>query len=555
MKIHIRWWFFLTMGLLFKLASPAMIEAAPVIAFAQSSDSRLESFSTEIIVELSEASGAMVSYSVTGGTADGEGVDYTLEAGTLTFLPGEISKTIHLNVVNDEIDEEDETIIITLSNPVNASLGVDPSHTYTIIDNDTSAVSFKTASSDIDEAGSFKTMVVQLSVPADRTVKVDYGLTGTSEGGGVDYKLDEGTLPFLAGETSKTIKVDIVDDEIDEEDETVIITLADPEVAVLGDDIEHTLTIKDNDTAVVTIAPASSSNDESETTAAFEVKMSLKSSRTVTVKYAIVGTATGGGEDYTLPGDSISFSPGETRKMMVANINDDGLYEADETIIVTLTGVVNARMGRGTSWTYWILDNDEPSETLSLFRQEINSRDEDEQRKLFVIGPKSQTVNPRGIAVDKAGNLYISDQGPSKGKKEGSILMWPTGKDNVIRIIMGLTQPGDVELSPDQKKLIIAGPKGEVFRYALGISIRITNIEAFTGSTRIHLFSDTSGEKVAKVSPDGYFHFTGLLVPEQKKEVFIDIEHKGKTKRRTVTLGQPGEPGDPYGHTVLDLEF
>jgi len=61
-------------------------------------------------------------------------VDYTLACGTLTFSPGELCKTISIAVVDDGVDEDNETIVITLSNPANAKLGAITEYTYTIID-------------------------------------------------------------------------------------------------------------------------------------------------------------------------------------------------------------------------------------------------------------------------------------------------------------------------------------------------------------------------------------------------------------------------------------
>jgi hypothetical protein len=77
-----------------------------------------------------------VDYAVTGGTATGGGVDYTLAAGTLTFAAGTTTQNITVTVVDDALDEPDETVIIALSGPSNATLGTVDEHTFTIIDND-----------------------------------------------------------------------------------------------------------------------------------------------------------------------------------------------------------------------------------------------------------------------------------------------------------------------------------------------------------------------------------------------------------------------------------
>ncbi|MCK5803627.1 MAG: right-handed parallel beta-helix repeat-containing protein, partial [Lentisphaeria bacterium] len=81
-----------------------------------------------------------VDYSVTGGTATGGGVDYTLASGTLTFVVGEpeaTPKNVTATIVNDGSWEPEETVMVTLSNPVNADLGLPFVHTLTIRDEDT----------------------------------------------------------------------------------------------------------------------------------------------------------------------------------------------------------------------------------------------------------------------------------------------------------------------------------------------------------------------------------------------------------------------------------
>ena len=92
--------------------------------------------SKSLVVLLSEASDKVVTvdYKATGGTANGGGVDYSLENGTLRFNPGETIKRIWLDIVYDDVKETDETIEVRLHNPTNARLGNVTVHTYTIHD-------------------------------------------------------------------------------------------------------------------------------------------------------------------------------------------------------------------------------------------------------------------------------------------------------------------------------------------------------------------------------------------------------------------------------------
>lgn len=77
-----------------------------------------------------------VDYAVVGGTATGGGIDYTLPAGRLVFGPGQTTAIITIPIVNDTTFEPDETIVVKLSNPVNAFLGAQTSATYVIVNDD-----------------------------------------------------------------------------------------------------------------------------------------------------------------------------------------------------------------------------------------------------------------------------------------------------------------------------------------------------------------------------------------------------------------------------------
>ena len=129
-------------------------------------------------------------------------------------------------------------MIITLSSPSNASLGDDKVHTYTITDDDDQPeMSFNVTNSSGSESISSTAITVDLSAASTNDITVNYALSGTAIGSGTDYTLADGTLTINAGETSATIIItDIIDDLSSEGNETVIITLSGPTNAVLGDD-------------------------------------------------------------------------------------------------------------------------------------------------------------------------------------------------------------------------------------------------------------------------------------------------------------------------------
>ena len=76
-----------------------------------------------------------VTYQTSDDTA-AAGSDYTAVSDTLTFAPGEISQTFSVPIIDDSLDEPDESLNLTLSDPVNATLGEQSSAVLTIIDDD-----------------------------------------------------------------------------------------------------------------------------------------------------------------------------------------------------------------------------------------------------------------------------------------------------------------------------------------------------------------------------------------------------------------------------------
>ncbi len=342
-------------------------DGTPTVAFTTTASNGLESVSSaDLEVSLSGLSGSnvTVNYTVTG-TATGGGTDYTLANGVLTITSGNLTGDITIaSIVDDLIDEPNETVVVTLSGPTNATLGTNTQHTYTITDNDgTPTVAFTTTASNGLESVSSADLEVSLSGLSGSNVTVNYTVTGTATGGGTDYTLANGVLTITSGNLTGDITIaSIVDDLIAESpDETVVVTLSGPTNATLGTNTQHTYTITDNDgTPTVAFTTTASNGLESVSSADLEVSLSGLSGSDVTVNYAVTGTATGGGTDYTLANGQLTITSGNlTGDITIASIVDDVIAESpDETVVVTLSGPTNATLGTNTEHTYTITDND-----------------------------------------------------------------------------------------------------------------------------------------------------------------------------------------------------
>jgi hypothetical protein len=368
-------------------------EAQPLVYFAGATSSGNEGTTPHTVaVSLSHASTAdvTVNYTVTGGSAGGAGVDYTLAAGTLTFLGaaggGSVSESLSIVIVNDSIYETTEDIEITLSAPVGATLSAPTIHTHSIIDNEAvPTVQFSAATSNAAENVTPHNVVVTLSGPAQMNLTVDYSVTGGSAtGGGTDYTLAAGTITFAGatggGSVSENIAIAIANDATAEGAETINLGISNPSSpAVLGGVVAHVHTINDDESPPeVTFDLASSNAAESVGTHNIQVNLTVPAAAQVTVNYAVTGGSAinnpTAGFDYTLASGTLTFAIGETTKQIPVAVVNDTTGEPAEDVVVTLSGVAggSATLSTQDDHTFTINASDAPTIQYAAATSSVN---------------------------------------------------------------------------------------------------------------------------------------------------------------------------------------
>lgn len=202
-----------------------------------------------------------VTYTTSDETATA-GEDYTAESGVVSFVPGQVSRTIEISITDDSLDDDDETFLVTLSASTGAVLAAPIVHRVTIIDNDDPPpipeVRFATATSSFGEDSGTVFVTVELSESTSEAVSIGYAVTGgTAVGGGSDYTLADGVLEFTSSITSRDIELVLHDDEVYEGDKTILIELSNPSPPgklTLGSPAQHIVEIADNE-STTDIAP------------------------------------------------------------------------------------------------------------------------------------------------------------------------------------------------------------------------------------------------------------------------------------------------------------
>jgi hypothetical protein len=110
----------------------------PDVQFLYPCSSGSESSPGSIEVTLSRAvsENVKINYNVSGALAQNSTEDYKLTSGSLIIPAGSTGITLPINIINDNIAEDDETIIIEIVNASNANIGLNEKHYYTITNDD-----------------------------------------------------------------------------------------------------------------------------------------------------------------------------------------------------------------------------------------------------------------------------------------------------------------------------------------------------------------------------------------------------------------------------------
>ena len=298
--------------------------------------------------------------SESGNTATA-GKDYTAAKGSITFAPGETSKTIDVTVLGDTEVEGDETFTVKWTGWENVWLA-HYSKTGTIRNDDEDSPVEPPEEEDDpylgldspsvqegDSGTTTMTFTARLTDPDGRTqagtktITAHYEVlseSGNTATAGKDYTAAKGSITFAPGETSRTIDVTVLGDTEVEGDETLTVKWTGWENVWLVS-YTHTGTITNDDRApapdpaAVNIADASAVEGDA---ISFTVTLdkAVPGGFTVTPGFTD-GTATKG-TDYTENTTALNFSgtAGETQSFSVSTTEDTDV-EKNETFTVGLT--------------------------------------------------------------------------------------------------------------------------------------------------------------------------------------------------------------------------
>ncbi len=312
----------------------------PELSFASANITVNETAGTATLtVELDPASTGTVTVDYTTSDENARaGVDYTATSGMLTFAANETSKTISVPILDDAAYDPTQRFRVTLNYASGATLPTFP-RAFVNITNDDAVPTASIANITVGEGAGTLTLTLELDRLSNRdisysTVTASVSGTATVTDDYVAF-LQGGSKNFTvtAGNLSKTFNITIVDDSLDETDETIVIVWNKfPNSDAAPASITFTGTITDNDTAGVTISRNALTVTEQNTTGDTYTVV-LNSQPTANVTVTVAGHA---GTDVIPTPTTLTFTSTtwETPQTVTAKAGND-TNTANETVSLT----------------------------------------------------------------------------------------------------------------------------------------------------------------------------------------------------------------------------
>lgn len=463
--------------------------------------------------------------------------------GTLTFAPGETSKSLFIDVNGafDELDERDEDIALELYAPEGASLAGDGSilrATGVILDDDGYGSNLALLTSDPvliegDSGDRLAVFEVRLSRPAPTEIAVGYQTIDGTATSGSDYTATSGTLSFALGQEIAAIAVPVIGDTVSELPERFSLALS-PQGTLTGEaaGLQNTVgeaTILDDDAAsgpTLSVEPADSVG-EGYNFLRFVVTLSEASLETVSVNYRTRLAGTAQREDLYSPATAsenngtLTFAPGETTKSLFIRSGPDDLDERDEHITLELfdpDGASLAGEGPVLQSTGVILDDDGVGPNLSLLTSDPILVEGDSGQKLAVFEVRLSQPAPTDLTLSYQTRDVTATAGTDYVEASGT-LAFVQGQQMASVAVPVL---GDTDSEPSELFSLIVVPPNDISIGTDGAVGDATILDDDSdGDPTISL---ATADPASETLYDGYIRFV-VTLSEPSTEA-ITVEHR-----------------------------
>lgn len=304
---------------------------------------------------------------------------YTIDGTTYTSVFPHSSTTYQasVSIADDNLYNPGRTINASVNSGNVYTLGT--ASTSIDIEDDEPLISIiaKNHPSEDGDEGEFE---IQLNKPAPGNFSVAYNVSGTATAGS-DYEALSGSVSIPQGATRASIRVEAIDDNIVDPDETILVTLPNTTTnyGVDSSANEATLTVEDDEMLpVASLTALQSPSEDGPIPARFRIDFDNPALPVETqggvsgtfVYYKLVNDTTTAGQDYLVPSGQAFIPSGQNSVNIEVTIIDDLEYEpGGETFEVQLLPHPDNHydLGLTDSLNFTIEDNDDIPEARMVF--------------------------------------------------------------------------------------------------------------------------------------------------------------------------------------------
>jgi hypothetical protein len=389
----------------------------------------------------------LIPYSVAGTATRGS--DHNLSNGTITISAGSLSQNTVFQILDDLVYDDGETINVSMSTPANANLGPNSVHIVTITDDELAPViNFELANQTALENIGTATAKVILDKASSKEVRATLALSGTATTP-ADYNLSSSTVIIPAGATSTFIQLPIISDTLYEASETVVLRLQSPTGGSLGPNIQHTVTITNDDAAPsVQFQSLSQKVIENQGAVSAVIALNKVSGLETIIPFTLSGTAQNP-SDHNLAPASVKIPAGQLQVAISFQVVNDGMTEADETLILTLGTPTNAILS-GTNSSHTVTISDVPPDPKVEWSVATQNLDENVSPGIATARLSAASTKTVTVIYAVSGNANNSTLGRTKFNLSSGTLTFAPGtltQDLQIPLINdNLAGPSDLNI-------------------------------------------------------------------------------------------------------------
>ncbi len=279
-------------------------------------------------VELQSAPTSTMTITVTGHSNK-----VTLDQESLTFTPSNWNdpQTVTIQALDDQDTDNEQ---FTLTHSASGGGYDDETASLEVRINDLGILTISIFDAEVSEGAGYVDLQVELSQPADQLVSVMYQAVAEEAEAGLDYQDSRGIVLFSSGSTKGRIRLDILDDEVPEPDETFAVVLRNARNAEILRGTGR-VTILDNDGGLIVWIDDEVALEE-DGMVQFSVHLSQPSADPVMVSYRTENGTAIAGEDYQATSGVLMFAPGTIKEEIVVELLTDEFDWREETFTVHL---------------------------------------------------------------------------------------------------------------------------------------------------------------------------------------------------------------------------